>query len=58
MSKTYIVRWTSTTYYTQEVQADSEDDARNKVFHKSVDIPVVLDYTSGVRTLQSIEEKL
>ena len=58
MSKTYTVRWTSTTYYTQEVQADSEDDARNKVFDKSVDIPVVLDYTSGVRMLQSIEEKL
>lgn len=48
----YTIRWTATTYYTQEVEADSKEDAEKKAYHQ----PIEYDYTSGARKIISIKE--
>jgi hypothetical protein len=50
--KKYTIRWTATTYYTQEVEADNVEDAENKAYHQ----PIEYDYTSGARKIISVKE--
>jgi len=50
----YTIQWTAPAYYYQTIEADSEEDAREKAFNE----PLNFDYVSGIKTIDSIKENL